>query len=324
MPSESHLLSVRRNTLLSFQIIVGFGILALLLWRIDIQDLINVITSVHVQFLLPVILCYLASPFLATWRLQWVLKKFVEKISFRNVLEIHFAGLLAGDVSPGRSGYLITPLLLERKHRVALSSGATSVFAIQGLEFFVRLVFSILALIFFIHTVSLPDLVIGLALLGCLGVGTLSIFFGLTLFSSKQFRFLKKFDSIPLLGRISVKFQNSLPILQEKGKSIQRLAFPICLVTIIGMITRGLEWYFLGHALSIDLSLIECFFLVPLVTALSFIPVSIAGLGFQEAGAMGAMSLLGVSLESAVTFALLLRGMELLIDSVGISSYLSK
>ena len=320
------MLSTKRDTLMSFQIIVGFGILALILWRINIQAqaLINAITSVHVQFLLLMIPCYIVSPFIGTWRLKWILRKFVEKISYRDVLKIYFAGLLAGDVSPGRSGYLITPLLLEKKHKVALSSGTTAVLGIQGLEFFVRLVFCILALIFFTLTVSLPNLVIGLALLGCLGVGTLSILIGLIFFSSKQFSFLKKLNSIPLLGRFSLKIQDSLPILQEKGKTIQRFALPICLVTIIGLITRGLEWYFLCHALSIDLSFIECFFLFPLVTALSFIPISVAGLGFQEAGAMGAMALLGVSLESAVIFALLLRGIELLIDFAGIPSYLSK
>lgn len=236
--------STRRNVFIPLQIIIGFGVLALLLWRIDIQTLTNLISSVDIKLLLPVIVCYLVSPFLASWRLQWILGKFVEKITFQNALGIHFAGLIAGDVSPGRTGYMITPILLKNKHNVALSTGTASIVAIQGLEFFVRLVFSVLSLLFFILMGSLPDLVIGLALLGCLGLGILCIFFGLIVFSSKQFNFLKKLRTIPFLGRIFVKFQNSLPILQEKGKTIQRFALPICLVTIIGMATRGLEWFF--------------------------------------------------------------------------------
>jgi len=61
----------------------------------------------------------------------------------------------------------------------------------------------------------------------------------------------------------------------------------------------------------------------PLLTILSLIPITPAGLGIQEAGIVGLLSLMGVSLAAATAFAFLTRFIEILIDLIGLKSFFS-
>ncbi len=67
-----------------------------------------------------------------------------------------------------------------------------------------------------------------------------------------------------------------------------------------------------------EISWMGYFLIHPLVTALSFIPLTPSGLGFQEGGIVGVFYLLGIDLEVGLAFAILARTLLILEDLIGI------
>jgi uncharacterized membrane protein YbhN (UPF0104 family) len=82
---------------------------------------------------------------------------------------------------------------------------------------------------------------------------------------------------------------------------------------------KGFEWYFIGLSVGINqISWIGYLLLHPLVTAMSFVPLTPSGFGFQEGVNVGLLFLLGVPLAEAVTFTFLARFLLILQDLVGL------
>jgi hypothetical protein len=96
--------------------------------------------------------------------------------------------------------------------------------------------------------------------------------------------------------------------------------FPeITLISFACWILKGFEWYFLGLALGIkQIGLLGFFLLHPLVTALGFVPITPAGVGFQEGAVVGVFLLLGISTDVGFAFALLSRVLLITEDLVGL------
>ena len=82
-----------------------------------------------------------------TVRLRRVLGKGGVKTSFGKTLLAQYAGMLTSDVTPGRSGYILTPVYL-RDQNVPASKGLSSILGIQTIEFLVKVIGGIGAAIF--------------------------------------------------------------------------------------------------------------------------------------------------------------------------------
>lgn len=112
--------------------------------------------------------------------------------------------------------------------------------------------------------------------------------------------------------------------LGERTREIQKISPYIISISFIGWLLRGLEWFFVARSLGeVTIGVIDALLLNPLLTILSLIPITPAGLGIQEAGIIGILVLMGVSLTGAAAFAFLTRFIEILIDLIGLKSFFS-
>ena len=118
-------LGSRRITSVLLQIIVMVAIFAALLWYVGIGALYNSLVNIKVEYLLLAFLAYFGINMLFTTRLRIVLKKDGVKTSFGKTLLAQYAGMLTSDVTPGRSGYILTPLYL-RDQEVPTSKSLSS------------------------------------------------------------------------------------------------------------------------------------------------------------------------------------------------------
>ena len=91
------------------------AILAALLWYVGVGSLYNAFLHIKVEYLLLAFLMYFGINLLFTVRLRRVLSKNGVKTSFGKTLLAQYAGMLTSDVTPGRSGYILTPVYLETK-----------------------------------------------------------------------------------------------------------------------------------------------------------------------------------------------------------------
>jgi glycosyltransferase 2 family protein len=344
--------NTRKIAQYAIQIVAMVAIFAALLWYVGttvpssfhpgestilkgVDYIYTAILTIKVEFLLLAFLMYFGINVLFAVRLIRVLKKNDVKTSFGKTLLAQYAGMLTSDVTPGRSGYILTPIYL-RDQDVPTSKSLSSVLGIQTFEFLIKVAGGIGAVILLVTTVSpgtwnevfhnvqiagvnagLLIAILGVSLM-MVGAVVLAAFTwskrAISIFDRiANWRFIKKFTG-GLMGKLEEY--------KESSGSTSKAIPEILVLTMACWILKGFEWWFLGYALGISQltgTWWLAFFLIhPLVTALAFIPITPAGIGVQEFGIVGILGLLGVAAPIAGVFALLARGLLIFEDLAGI------
>ena len=290
----------------------------------------NVLT-IKVEYLLLAFLMYFGINLLFTVRLRRVLSKDGIKTSFGKTLLAQYAGMLTSDVTPGRSGYILTPVYL-RDQNVPASKGLSSILGIQTIEFLAKVIGGVGAVIYLVTYVptatwntifpqSIAGINVGLLIAG-LGIALMltgAIILALFTWSKRAISIFDRIANSKYLKRFTGSLMGRLEEYKESSHSTRKAIPEISVLTFACWILKGFEWYFLGLALGItQIPWIAYFLIHPLVTALAFVPITPAGAGVQEFGIIGILGLLGVAAGPAGVFALLARGLLIFEDLAGV------
>ncbi len=307
------------------------AIFAALLWYVGIGSLYEALLTIKVEYLILAFLMYFGINLLFTVRLRRVLSKDGVKTSFGKTLLAQYAGMLTSDVTPGRSGYILTPVYL-RDQNVPASKGLSSILGIQTIEFLVKVIGGVGAVIYLVEFVPtatwnqlFPQTFMGINLgiiIAGLGIGLMlvgAIVLALFTWSKRAISLFDRIANSRYLKRFTGGLMGKLEEYKESSHSTRRAIPEIVILTFTCWVLKGFEWYFLGLALGITQVPWIAFFLIhPLVTALAFVPITPAGAGVQEFGIIGILGLLGVAVGPAGVFALLARGLLIFEDFIGI------
>jgi uncharacterized protein (TIRG00374 family) len=324
--------SAKRILKISLQVAVMVAIFAALLWYVGIGSLYNALLTIKVEYLALAFLMYFGINIFFTVRLRRVLSKDGVKTSFGKTLLAQYAGMLTSDVTPGRSGYILTPIYL-RDQNVPASKGLSTILGIQTIEFLAKVIGGVGAVIFLVQTVPIQTwsdvfqnqtilgINVGLIFAG-LGIGLMltgAILLAAFTWSRRAIGLFDRIANSKYLKRFTGGIMGKLEEYKESSHSTQRAIPEIIALTALCWILKGFEWYFLGLALGItNVPWIAYFLIHPLVTALAFVPITPAGAGVQEFGIIGVLGLLGVPVVTAGAFALLARGLLIIEDLVGV------
>jgi uncharacterized protein (TIRG00374 family) len=306
------------------------AIFAALLWYVGLGSLYNSLLNIKLEYLLLAFFVYFGINLLFTVRLRIVLKKDGVKTSFGKTLLAQYAGMLTSDVTPGRSGYVLTPLYL-RDQEVPTSKSLSGILGIQTIEFLVKVIGGIGAVIFLISVVppqnweqfgTIAGINLGLFIAG-LGIALMltgAILLAAFTWSQRAISIFDRIANSRCLKRFAGGLMGKLEEYKESAHKTRKAIPEIALLTMACWILKGFEWYFLGLALGItQIRWIGFFLLHPLVTALGFVPITPAGAGFQEFGIVGIFTnLIGVAAGPAAAFALLSRGLLIFEDLAGV------
>jgi glycosyltransferase 2 family protein len=330
--------SINRILKISIQVAVMIAIFAALFWYIGVGSLYNALLNIKIEYLALAFLMYFGINIFFTIRLRRVLSRGGVKTSFGKTLLAQYAGMLTSDVTPGRSGYILTPVYL-RDQNVPASKGLSSVLGIQTIEFLVKVIGGIGAAIFLIEIVPAGNWptasVLGMNItFFVIGLGIALMLTGALLLAAISWskRAISVFDRIANSRYLKRFTGGLLGKLEEYKDSSQktRSAIPeIFGLTMVCWFLKGFEWYFLAAALGITISSnfalawLGFFLIHPLVTALAFVPITPAGAGVQEFGIVGILSLLFVNPSVAIlgaigAFAILARGLLIVEDLAGV------
>jgi glycosyltransferase 2 family protein len=337
----------KRALKIGLQIVAMIAIFVALLWYIGttvpadfkpgentiirgIDYLYTTVLTIKIEYLALVFLAYFGINLLFTIRLRRVLAKDNVKTTFGKTLLAQYAGMLTSDVTPGRSGYILTPVYLKDQN-VPASKGLSSVLGIQTIEFLVKVAGGVGALIYLVNFVSpttwneiFPQTVAGInlgLLIAGLGIGLMllgAIILALFTWSKRAISVFDRIAKSRYLKRFTGGLMGKLEEFKESSHSTRSAIPEIILLTLACWILKGFEWWFLGLALGLNVPWVAFFLIHPLVTALAFVPITPAGAGVQEFGIIGILGLLGVAAGPAGVFALLARGLLILQDLVGL------
>ena len=317
------------------------AIFAALLWYVGVGSLYNALLNIKIEYLLVAFACYFGINLLFTVRLRRVLKKEGIETSFGKTLLAQYAGMLTSDVTPGRSGYVLTPLYL-RDQNVPTSKSLSGILSIQTIEFLAKVAGGIGAVIFLIQVVPASSWqyfqhitgINGLILAG-LGIGLMlagAILLAAITWSKRALNLFVRIANWRFFKRITGGLLEKLEEFNESSQQNRKAIPEIVLLTMGCWILKGFEWYFLALAIGLSLGLspvltwLALFLIHPLVTALAFVPITPAGMGVQEFGIVGIIGLLvfnptlGVITATATiaAFALLARGLLIIEDLAGV------
>lgn len=307
-----------RNNKTIVQIIAGIIIIVAILNKLNLSEVANALKETSFLYFILACFSYLGLNFVLAYRLKYLLTSIGYGIKFREVFISHVGGMIAGDITPGRSGYFLTPAILKNRAGTSITDGMACIFSPQGIEFILKVGGAIAAVIYIamISDISknvLFSVSIGAAFLLVIGIIMLMISWHeehLTSNLLSKFPFLKKFnENLSFFKERSIQIKHSLSI--------------ILILYFIGWGFAALHWFYLGKAVGIELPLFVFFLLHPLITILMFIPISPAGLGLMEGGVILVFSFFGITREIGLAFSVLVRVSMLLVDLMGLKAILS-
>jgi glycosyltransferase 2 family protein len=318
----------RKATRILLQVLVMVAIFAVLIWYVfssgssSDKSFIGILSSIKVEYLILALLCYFGINILFTVRLRRVLAREGIKTSFWKTLMAQYAGMISSDVTPARSGYILTPVYLKDQNIPAPVS-LSAILGIQAIEFLVKVIGGVLALIFIINmtTIGTDLLIISVLGISLMMVGAIMLM--LMSWSQRVIKFVQRITSHRLLARFTGGLMGKLEEYAENARKTRK-AFPeIAGLTLACWILKGFEWFFLSLALGITLNgnpaiaWLGFFLIHPLVTALGFAPTP-GGLGVQEGGVVVILQLFGVDPITAFSFAILARFLLIIEDIIGV------
>jgi glycosyltransferase 2 family protein len=294
-----------------WQYYIGFFLLISLIRVVNISQLITIFSTVNFWYLILAALFYCISNFFMAFRLKKVLLHLQHKIVFKSVFFSHMGGILLSDFTPARSGYLSVAYFLKRSE-VPYEKGLASISSTYLYDLLFKLGIAIIAIFFlygnFFNCSHLEFVIlIILVIIALIGIYCLLLY--------PPWFVLQISQKYSIAGKLLCA--------GVECRKIQKIFPLIIVISFICWIFRGLEWYFVALSLHISkISILDSLFLNPLLTLLSFIPVSPAGIGLQEGGIIGVFSLLGIGSGLALSYALLLRIIEIIVDLMGIKELL--
>jgi glycosyltransferase 2 family protein len=332
---ESRSSSSKRILRIFIQVVVMAAIFAALFWYIGVGSLYDALLKIKVEYLALAFLMYFGINIFFTIRLRRVLNKGGVKTSFGRTLLAQYAGMLTSDVTPGRSGYILTPIYL-RDQNVPASKALSSVLGIQTIEFLVKVIGGIGAAIFLLKIVPTGNwptaTILGINVtffvisLGIALMLTGAILLAAFSWSERAIGIFDRIANSRYLKRFTGGIMGKLEEYKDSSQKTRSAIPEIFGLTMICWVLKGFEWYFLAAALGISISSnfaiawLGFFLIHPLVTALAFVPITPAGAGVQEFGIVGILSLLFVvpNVGAIGAFAILARGLLIVEDLAGV------
>ncbi|MCS7149209.1 MAG: flippase-like domain-containing protein [Caldimicrobium sp.] len=273
--------------------LISFGILLYLFRKTDWVKLKSLISGIKFQYYILALSCVLGFQFLVAirWKIICEAWDFRESIKyfFRNYLlgfslNTVFPGIIAGDTL--RSIFLVR----------------------SGLEW-KRAGFSVL-------------LDRGLGLMGILLILTISLPLGSHFLPQP----LKLFLYTVTYGSIAVFFVASIGFRFLKRDFFKPLEMPKVLIPLLlGLIIQILfviQFIFLAHSLNLSLKLVHYFVIIPIISFLSALPISISGLGLREGTLTYFLYLLNYPVEYGLSLGLLAYSLIILSALPGVFLYL--
>jgi len=293
-------------------------IIGALLWYVGINTLVTALKSTNPFYLLLALLSYSVINILFTIRIIRVLQRQGIKATFWKTILSQYAGMLSSDVTPGRSGYMLTSVYLKDQG-IETSSSLSCIFGIQSIEFLVKVIGGALALLFLLNQTILTrelfwiaSVGIGLMLLGGFALAAIIWF-------PRTAGLIRRIAGLKMLSRFTAGIMGKLEEFAENSMKTRSAIPEITLITLFSWIVKGFEWYFLGLAVGITkIGWLGFFLIHPLVTAFGFVPFTPSGIGFQEGAIVGVFLLLGIDIRLALAFAILSRALLIIEDLIGV------
>jgi glycosyltransferase 2 family protein len=271
---------MNRSVKVSIQILVSGGIIALLLWQVDLEQTAEVIRESHWAYVLAAFLILIATTWLMTWRWYALLAARGVHEPFSWLLGMYFVSYAVGQVLPTAVGGDAVRIIEHARRRPdARAIAAASVFMERTLGSVGTLV--LLAAGIAVAVGRYED--VGFLIVLEIVFVALMVVLGLLLFS-RRLGFALERRLFPLGRRIKLeKPLQSLYWAMHEYRSAPAAMAAVLGVTVVAQLMRVVGIWLCGEAVGADVSPVVYIILGPLLFLVQMIPFTLNGLGVREA-----------------------------------------
>jgi uncharacterized protein (TIRG00374 family) len=265
---------------LTVQLLVSGGVIAFLLWQIDLQQTVDIIRSSDWAYVLASFVVFVGTTWLMAWRWGLLLGAKGVHEPFSWLLRMYFVGYAAGQVLPtavGGDAVRIIEHSRRRKGVTATAAGAVVMERVIGSAGTLVLVAVGLAV-----AAGRYENVRFLVILELIFVAAM-IVLGLLLFSRRLGLALER-RLFPLGRKIRLeKPLQSLYWAMHEYRTTPRALLAVMGLTLIGQLLRIMSIWLCGEAVGADASPVVYMILGPLLFLVQMVPFTLNGLGVREA-----------------------------------------
>ena len=294
-----------RHYLLALQFVVSMGLLAWLFSHYY-NDLADVISRLPVFSLVAATLVLATSQIWGGLRL-WILTRAAgDGLSWLAAIRLTFAGFFAGSFLPSTVGGDLLRGLVMTRHRVAAGEAAILLLVDRILNTFIVLVAG---------AVSVP-VAFGIAWLSKYEIVLVSglpvLIFAVMIMAPKAARLVEAAIS-GKSGRLLTGLGRALKVLPKRSAILT----PAIILSFASLGASLLAQYMLVVDLGISISPVELTAVICLVYLVTLLPISLNGLGLQEASITALLVSLGTQPAVALTLALAVRIIMIAVAALG-------
>ena len=293
------------------KLLVSALLLTLLFWRVDRLTFIRTAQAFPLKVFVGCAMLYILGYLISTFRWQrlllaegirlplWRLALVYFQASFFNLF---LPTLIGGDIVRGYTIYRIT-----QGHEASIPSILAD--RIAGFGALVGIALIALALAY--GRIRDPQVAVMIL--------TVAVAFAATIVVLLHDRMKERASGLlRLVGltRFQAKLQGMVEALQ-RYRGHRRALGQAVLLSVLLQALIIVTYYLIGASLNLGVSIVYFFLYVPLITFVAMLPVSVAGLGVREGGAVYLFAKVGVDAATALTMSLVWFSLTLVVSGLG-------
>ncbi|MDP3990932.1 MAG: lysylphosphatidylglycerol synthase transmembrane domain-containing protein [Candidatus Nealsonbacteria bacterium] len=282
--------------------IIGIVLFIYILSRVNWPEFLEIFKEINVFYFLLGILLIIPSIFLRALRWRELVNSTGARISKKTLIAIFVKGLFLGVITPGKLGEFYRAKYLAQTTDVSLDKALFTVVFDKITELFVAAFLGILAILALSYFFDVNILLMGVILVPIVALGI--YFMAKRGHSQKLLKFFLQIFLFDFLKKKAEVFFNGF---FEEAKSLTKiLIIKLFYYELLLYFLMVFVFFFMALSLGINIPLWYLCAMVPLVSIIAAIPISILGLGTREATFIFLFSLINLSLDQAVALSFLI------------------
>jgi len=297
---------LRDKLITALKVVVSLGLIAYLLSRVGLNEVVEVIraASANYLYLLIALGLYFGAIAVGSFKWQILLRAQGIQVPFINLLSFTFVGLFFGNFLPTNvGGDLVRGYGLAR-HTLLPAETAISVLVDRMLGLIAFVFVAVVMALLVVYTAGQVALwevavVAAVALLALCGIFAVML-------SDRLRGQLGRLFNTSFLSGLAPLYDRLSGALSAYRRSYGALAAGFCislLVLTIGSVVN----YLISLALGGGISLLHIFLFTPLITFVLLIPISIGGIGLNQSAYVFFFNLVGVPEQKSLAMSLIMQ-----------------
>ncbi|MCK5282775.1 MAG: flippase-like domain-containing protein [Nanoarchaeota archaeon] len=268
------------------RLIFGLAILTLLFQKVGISKIIEVLSTIKIIYIFPIVLTYLLGPFMGSIALKLLFDKINIKIGNWRFFKHYLISQSIGLLTPGKIGQFSLVYFLKKDNNIEIGKSTSIILINKLITLAVISIFSVVGFVLLIGKTYAFNLAIALLIMFS------TIIF--LLVSSKSREIIKKY----ILRKYAIKFRGFSKTFFKYFKSYKAALITNFVLTIISIFSGVVAIYLIFLSLGMDISIWIIYLVACMEMIIALIPITINGLGIKES--FGTWIYIGIGITSPI------------------------